>query len=425
MPKPPDKQAVVLIHGIGDQKPMDTLRGFVKAVWVTDTKVHHGHAVAGMWSKPDKISGSFELRRLTTTKNASGVRADFFEFYWAHMMKGTKLHHVVDWAKLLLVRPPWKVPRPLLGPWIVLAVTVILVLLFLLNGTLPDEHQLVHMPFWVSGLISAALSSVTAAILIPIVGDAARYLNPAPENIQRRHEIRAAGVKLIERLHESGEYGRIVIVGHSLGSVIAYDILTHAWPRFHDSHANDGTSETAPDEKLRALEKAGEVHGIQEAQRDYLDELRAQGNRWLVTDLVTLGSPMTHAEILMASADRSLTEKQADREFPTCPPTLEEDTFAFRKGKFQVPHHAAVFGPTRWTNLYFPVRALLWGDVVGGPLQARFGHGIRDVTVHTTERCGLFSHTLYWSAASVTDSAAPEPIRALREAVNLLDSRAQ
>jgi hypothetical protein len=33
------KQAVVLIHGIGEQVQMDTLRGFVDAVWTTDSSL--------------------------------------------------------------------------------------------------------------------------------------------------------------------------------------------------------------------------------------------------------------------------------------------------------------------------------------------------------------------------------------------------
>jgi hypothetical protein len=34
---------------------------------------------------------------------------------------------------------------------------------------------------------------------------------------------------MLEALHDKDEYDRIVIVGHSLGSVIGYDITTHAW----------------------------------------------------------------------------------------------------------------------------------------------------------------------------------------------------
>ena len=38
------KQAVLLIHGIGEQKPMDTLRGFVDVMWTSDTTIHHEYA---------------------------------------------------------------------------------------------------------------------------------------------------------------------------------------------------------------------------------------------------------------------------------------------------------------------------------------------------------------------------------------------
>jgi hypothetical protein len=33
---PAIKQAVVIIHGMGGQRPMDTIKDFVKAVWQTD-----------------------------------------------------------------------------------------------------------------------------------------------------------------------------------------------------------------------------------------------------------------------------------------------------------------------------------------------------------------------------------------------------
>ena len=72
------KQAVVLIHGIGEQVPMATLRGFVEAVWTTDPDVPKPHVPAQRWSKPDQVSGDFELRRLTTSENRDGRRTDFF-----------------------------------------------------------------------------------------------------------------------------------------------------------------------------------------------------------------------------------------------------------------------------------------------------------------------------------------------------------
>jgi hypothetical protein len=65
------KQAVVLIHGIGEQRPMETLRNFVRSVWIEGDQLKHPYATPGLWSKPDDVSESFELRRLTTSKSPS------------------------------------------------------------------------------------------------------------------------------------------------------------------------------------------------------------------------------------------------------------------------------------------------------------------------------------------------------------------
>ena len=112
------KQAVLLIHGVGFQRPMRTLRGFVEAVWTTDSSLRRPHVPAQVWSKPDTIADSFELRRLTTAQNTHGVRTDFFEFYWAHLLEGTTLQQVFLWLRSLLWRNPLRIPRPLLFAWL-------------------------------------------------------------------------------------------------------------------------------------------------------------------------------------------------------------------------------------------------------------------------------------------------------------------
>lgn len=60
---------------------------------------------------------------------------------------------------------------------------------------------------------------IVGLVLQHIVGDAARYLHVAPRNVQRRHGIRQAGIKLLNALHDRG-YKPIAVVGHSLSSVI-------------------------------------------------------------------------------------------------------------------------------------------------------------------------------------------------------------
>jgi hypothetical protein len=56
------KQAIVVIHGIGEQRPMDTITEFVRAVWETDPDVcRNGKPLpAETWSKPDVRTGSLE-----------------------------------------------------------------------------------------------------------------------------------------------------------------------------------------------------------------------------------------------------------------------------------------------------------------------------------------------------------------------------
>jgi len=96
-------QAVVVIHGMGEQIPMDTIKGFVHAVWQTDDSItpnRFPHPTE-VWSRPDGRTGSLELRRITTRESVpsapefpAGVRTDFYELYWADLTAGA------TWASL-------------------------------------------------------------------------------------------------------------------------------------------------------------------------------------------------------------------------------------------------------------------------------------------------------------------------------------
>ncbi|MGH8252174.1 MAG: hypothetical protein ACREVI_16030 [Steroidobacteraceae bacterium] len=429
------RQAVLLIHGIGEQKPMSTLRRFVDAVWTCNKAIHHQYAGSGIWSKPDNASRNFELRRLTTPQNVAEIETHFFEFYWAHLMEGTSYGHVLAWARSLLLRRPSKVPRQLRSVYWLLWVVLFAALVLAVQAAYAKVTGNSAAPPWLSVASSLALLPLTGFIVLKIVGDAARYLHVAPTNIQRRHEIREAGIALLKELHEpERNYSRIIIVGHSLGTVIGYDMLTHAWLDFNRQHTQGEEQMDA----LKALEELARsdqpyADAVQVAQRKYFKELQDNGSSWRVTDFVTLGSPLSHAAILLANDAADLRNKQEDREFPRCLPALENvvrDKVMLRRFSYEVdrkvktsyrlPHHAAVFGPTRWTNLFFPCRALVWGDLVGGPLNGVMGESIRDVPVRTSRRFGLFSHTLYWAQSKKKDESH---IAALRQALDLIDER--
>src|SRR2546426_1054477 len=67
------------------------------------------------------------------------------------------------------------------------------------------------------------------------------------------------------------------------------------------------------------------VREFQQAQIRLWWELQELGNPWLVTDLVTLGSPLAHAAFLLAQDENDLRRRQRQRELPTCPPVAERD----------------------------------------------------------------------------------------------------
>jgi len=415
-----NRQAVVIIHGVGEQVPMDTLREFVKTVWLTDAQACAPSDLPRAWSKPDETSGDFELRRITTNRNRNGTRTDFFEFYWAHLMRDTTLSAVWAWARLLLLRSPSRVPRALRPVWLSLWLLALVAAAGAALVTWPDAGA--RLLGWnratvgVASAVATVLWTALAGFLVYYAGDAARYLHVRPPNIDVRHAIRAAGVDLLQKLHKSGRFDRIVVVGHSLGTVIAYDILGYFWQSCHAQLSLSGPQSTAA---LRTLERLAQdpTGGYADAQPAYFSELRAQGCPWLVTDLVTLGSPLAHAEVLLARNLKQLDQKRLDRELPTCPPQLENGSeFSFTNNGAVCPHHAALFGPTRWTNLYFPYRGLIFGDPIGGPVAPVFGAGVRDVPLTTTQWGGIFPHTRYWTD---TASGNAPHIRALRDAVRI------
>ncbi|MES2626357.1 MAG: hypothetical protein V4628_13820 [Pseudomonadota bacterium] len=425
-------QAVVLIHGIGEQKPMDTVRGFVEAVLPPAED-----GTEQYFSKPDPLSESFELRRLQAVGRN---KIHFFEYYWAYQTDGTTVRHVTQWLIQLLLRRPRNVPpglRTVWGmSWFLLLALVIAAALGLADKAL-QFYELGRSYWWVSlGLV--LLLGLLQGFLIHYVGDAARYLSPSPQNIALRQRIRSEGVNLLRRLHESGKYDRIVIVGHSLGSVIGYDILTALWQKHNENYdfkAREDLLDSLmaanrrPQPILRdALSTLGEtlrnlpnnvagttlhrtlLQAFRTAQHLGFKEQCMWGNTWRITDFITIGSPLAHAMMLLARNGNEFAARKRQRELATCPPIVDSGRYAYATDERVVTaagrtfspfvlHHAACFGVTQWTNLYFPAHAGFFGDVVGGPLADVFGAGIKDVRVTSKSRWRftLAAHTSYWN----------------------------
>ena len=458
------KQAVVVIHGIGEQRPMDTLRGFVEAMIPTDTP--DGKPL--YWSKPDRLSRNFDLRVL---KSSGRTSTDFYEYYWAHKMQGTKLGHLLGWLWDIFKRPRRDIPDAIVPIWRSTRWTVLVLLLLIASGALAaawGQLPANDNPFALIPLLLAAMGLGLRYSALAYLGDAARYLSPNPQNVMVREQIRADGVDLLRALHNQGDYERIIVVGHSLGSVIAYDIVGYLWHEYHDqlTQLNPSNRELAARyanrEPLQPVVKEalpaagalldgslGSLMNFRQQQAEAFVEQRGLGNPWRITDLVTVGSPMAHASLLLGRSVSDFQQRMERREAPACPPTPDALGYGYNARQplmlGQKPftphylHHAAAFAVTRWTNLYFPAPFGVFGDIVGGPVKPVMGGGVLDLPVTVGNGKGWLarswlSHTHYWSERggtqgylsalgkdeqAITQGPRPSATEALRWAIDL------
>jgi hypothetical protein len=479
---PRKKTAVIITHGMGEQVPMETLRGFVDAVWVTDENVHWANTPKDehpddIWIRPDAVTGSLELRRITTrwmggaTPQDKGPRVDFFEFYWADLAEGTTVVEIWDWLRTLLKRWPSQVPNGLLSAWLLLWAASILFLGFSFLAVAPWPGGWWHLVFVVA---AGALGYAMQHIVSPYIGDVARYVRADPRNIAMRSAIRERGLKLLEDLHASKNYDRIIFVAHSLGTIVAYDLIALLWAKRERSlwiqeadptFAKLRAVEFAAAELDRAVVSGGAANierareALRDAKRALSLSLRSGGSdgagrerkpeeEWLISDFVTVGCALTHAQFLLSRDAKELRNLEITTLFPTDPPQFQpiesEQEGKIRDGRQDIPdlvwgpgkrlfsyyndkvwtlHYAAPFAATRWTNIYDPHHFVFHGDIVSGPLVPFFGQGIRDINLEALRGTASqrFTHTRYWDLGA-EPSNNPEPhLRVLRKAVNLRD----
>ncbi|MBX3578850.1 MAG: hypothetical protein KF723_16760 [Rhizobiaceae bacterium] len=517
-PVPPrkPKQAVVIVHGMGEQKPLETLRGFVEAVWGARPIAQPTASPNDVWLVPDMRAGLTELARVTTRENKAGVVTDFYELYWSDLLVGNTMTQIRSWVTGLLLRWPHQVPKETfalwLALWAIVGVIAAIAVIVGLNSSLESlvktiaEAEVTRNPWTAAGSVAFGLialwllakrliaqeaewsshadathhgiwaietprtASVTVwlsralvgvvpvvvAVLaylyfpwsllgvlktwlliagaviawllvswvVPVFGDVARYVRTSPDAVSARSEIRERGVKLLRALHapiddrpsakqydfgNAAPYERVVVVGHSLGSIVAYDILRLFWQERGPTSRNPPTDPTLA--RLGVMEEycrpfVSDPLGIdpqrlRQLQADVATALAAEPKGWRVTDFVTLGSPLTHAEFLVSSDRAAFEERKAERLFPTCPPMLEPG-----KGSFLYPesrrfaHHASMFAAMRWTNIFDPRSWLMLGDFISGPCRPNFGPGIIDIPVRIKRRGilgRLVTHTDYWN----------------------------
>ena len=335
--------AVIVIHGIGEQRPYQTLDSFVQGV-AREFKIGPGRLEHRLASSAGGVRNSIRMPLPHPVGRESVGTLDFYEFHWAGMVRGKiRLHQVLAWlartalnplrfwsqqasvlvaigspegakhrllgrflgevgrailfplVAALVVAPFFYAasqPQALLEAWNALhqilgsaramaTMTAFAGLTLLVLASLRGAWGLIgelraggtserkSVGWWASASVATAVvllgagvaldraldlqtlrlvgatiaalrpwpialplltlfgTYILARVLVRYVGDVALYTT-ADENseyYQTRTEILSKGTALVREICESGRYSAVYLAGHSLGSVVAYDVV--------------------------------------------------------------------------------------------------------------------------------------------------------------------------------------------------------
>ncbi|MEX0860357.1 MAG: hypothetical protein WD017_05425 [Cucumibacter sp.] len=461
------------------------------------------------WIVPDDKTGLLDLQRISCPPLASGRITDFFELYFADIVGASPLQNFWRWLNRLLWIDPHEVSRPMRLGWVALWVLSLLALaafwimvlsverlvhldwigvllgednrgalgafaagigLFLVASILARATRFQRLVTWPAMIVAAAaiayiyreypvfwaaavfffLASLGQRYLLPYFGAAASYLGAEAGTVGIRNRVRERGLSLLRALHDDPRYDRIVLVAHSLGAVLAYDLLHLLWWQVGPTAGNPPGEEAiaafnavddfiaAHPEKVWPPETVGSFQRLQGVVCEALsrqpsrpqhdDPGRHSPPGWKLSDFVSLGSPLANAQFLIAEGKADFAQLKHAWMLPCSPPNKSTrfNRMVNTIRGIEAAHHGAVFGAVRWTNLYDPFHpvAFLIGDPVGGPVAGleRFGRGIADRAVrmrHAGWVPRFFTHNYYWTDTNRNPEAPAEQVRLLREAVGI------
>lgn len=439
------RQAVVIVHGMGEQRPLEMLNSFIDAAIPSKDKTIPGTDYPVYYSTPDDISNSYEARRYLAQRTDKYAQTEFFEYHWSHLMQGNKLSDIwTIFVRILL--HPLTVPKGLTGLLVLVWMLILYLAWIILNSGLISEG--ITPEKVISTIVGGGLTGTVATWLIlkKLPGkitasfvDVVRYLDTSPRSYAVRKKIRKGMIDLLQALHDRNRYQRIIVVAHSLGAYIAYDGISYLWIKMNQKHCADqnGAMNRRIINQLESIASKINVDGsrttpedverFQEAQRSMWMELRKQGCPWLITDFITCGTPMYMADKLMTRNHTNFLTNIKKRHIATCPPqkdlpgpTADKTYFTYPYNYGRVIYHAAPFAVVRWTNMWFPTRWWFFGDWFGGRLGPLFGYGIKDIelTGNKPKRfIPAWAHTLYFKFPD--DESDSSVTRHLHDAMEL------
>ncbi|MFQ5792515.1 MAG: hypothetical protein ACE5JI_18750, partial [Acidobacteriota bacterium] len=250
---PKKNTAFVVIHGAGPRRPFQTLDSFVRGFW--EVLKEQNQASKVRWQHKLQRHKDWIENYISLAPEGKPT-LDFYEYYWdCYMVHEITIEDVIDWlnkasagARRFYAKMPelakeyeelgvdlFKDGEFRSGGYLTLLGWV---------GRVLRVLPLVRIPI-VGSLIKPLLKWVSKFI-VNLLGDVVIYTTAdvRSRNYEIRQKVLRGAVEELRLLLENDYYEQIIVVGHSLGSVIAYDALNRIT---HDMSAEGGISpELAP-----------------------------------------------------------------------------------------------------------------------------------------------------------------------------------
>lgn len=201
---PRETTAFLMVHGMGQQTPFDTLDAFARTLYRVLEARNPGIQLTHDLKKRDGWTENY----ISFVKDGDPATVDIFEYYWAHeTQRQITLAEVGDWL--------WKAS----GRDLRLRFAALLFRLIRLTDLSSGN------PY--SRVVRKIVTSWLGPIVVDSLGDVAIYTTT---DIKSRHypvrdRILSGAVERVRALLHDDRYPRVILAGHSLGSVIALDAL--------------------------------------------------------------------------------------------------------------------------------------------------------------------------------------------------------
>lgn len=401
-----ENTALLVVHGIGNQMPMETLEQFGRNLIQTYKKhMPEAEFTIEHLVRPkaaDEGGREWYDNYIRIKKDDSGYHLDLYEFYWAHYTEGTAewsdinkwLLGITSGAKKFY-RQNIKLSQTLNDrsivnhPFVYFSFIGIASHILLLVKASSSGFKAILSYIPVFGLllqrIYDSLFTTAADTVTNVLGDLVAYTvtDAKSKYYPVRRAILDGAVKSILFLMETGKktfdstgkltglersYPNILIAGHSLGSVIAYDAINRVNLMINCC-------------EVETYEKNGHCKFL---NRSVCDQLKG---------LITFGSPLDKTAFFLREniPAEQFVRQQLLNNFMTFKQRNWTPELKLTTGFFEVKNEVSkrLLDNMPWRN-YYDHR-----DYVSGDLD--YYQGLTNVHCGFPKRMGSFTHSTYWS----------------------------